>query len=68
MMCNNLSKEKRKRYDRLGLYAALYLQGKTIDEIARKVGRKPEEIENDLRGIKPINPTLYYQLFGDEKS
>ena len=66
-MCNNRSKQERLRYDRLGQYAAMYLQGKTIDEIAHEVGRESEEIEHDLREIKNINPYLYHQIFGDEE-
>ena len=66
-MCNNRSREERVRYDRLGQYAAMYLQGKSIQEIAHEVGREPEEIEHDLRDIKPINPYLYHQIFGDDE-
>ena len=66
-MCSNRSPKEEVRYKVIGTYAAMYLQGKSIEEIAHEVGREPEDIEKDLRSIKPINPYLYHQIFGDDE-
>ena len=65
-MCNNRSPEEAERYKKLGEYAARVLKGESMEDIARDEGRPVGEIEADFRDIKPINPHLYNQIFGEE--
>lgn len=65
-MCNNRSPKETERYRKLGEYAARVLKGQSMQEIADDEGKTLEEIETALRAIKPINPYLYKQLFGED--
>ncbi len=61
----NLSEEEKKeriRVFNMGQYAAGFLQGKTIEDIAKLHGVSEEEVIETMEGIKHINPYLYNQL------
>ena len=61
----NLSEEEKReriRVFNMGQYAAGFLQGKTIEDIANLYGVSEEEVIETMEGIKDINPYLYNQL------
>lgn len=74
-MCNNkpwnalnpesLSESEQReriRVFNMGKYAAGFLQGKAIEDIAKLYGVSEEEVIETMEGIKDINPYLYDQL------
>lgn len=65
-MCNKYSAEDSARYMKLGEYAARILKGESLEDIASTEGKALEEVEKELRAIKPINPYLYKQIFGED--
>ena len=65
-MCNNRSPEEREKYRRLGELAARVLKGESMQSIADSEERPVEEVEAEFRAIKPINPYLYKQIFGED--
>lgn len=61
----NLSEDEKKeriRVSNMGQYSAGFLQGKTIEDIAKLHGVSEEEVIETMEGIKDINPYLYNQL------
>ena len=61
----NLSEdERRERIKVLNMekYSAGFLQGKTIEDIAKLHGVSEKEVIETMEGIKHINPYLYNQL------
>lgn len=61
----NLSEDERKERTRvlnMGKYSAGFLQGKTIEDIAKLHGVSEAEVIDTMEGIKYINPSLYMQL------
>lgn len=65
-MCNKYNAEDSKRYMKLGEYAARVLKGETLEDIANTEDKPLKEVENEFRAIKPINPYLYKQIFGED--
>lgn len=61
----NLSEDERRERIKvlnMGKYSAVFLQGKTIEDIANLYGVSEEEVIETMEGIKHINPYLYNQL------
>ena len=61
----NLSEDEKKeriRIFNMEQYAAGFLQGKTIEDIAKLHGVSEKEVIETMEGIKDINPYLYNQL------
>lgn len=66
-MCNNNVRiksrdERSMHFLRMGQYAAEFLKGQSVEQIAEMDGVPVEEVEGMLEEIRDINPYLYKQV------
>ncbi len=58
----NYTDSEKERYAKMGMYSAMILQGRNLEEIAKIENTTVEKVRGILEGLKDINPALYQQV------